>query len=75
MTTLRETADNLPTRAGVYLFRDRRGRVLYVGKALNLRARVRQYLAGQDERFMVPFLVSAAHDVEAATRRQHRVIR
>ena len=31
----------LPRKPGVYLFRDRGGRVLYVGKATNLRARVR----------------------------------
>lgn len=54
----------LPTTAGVYLFKDRRGKVIYVGKAINLRARVRQYLAGADERHMVPFLVHAADDVE-----------
>jgi len=46
------------------MFKDRRGKVLYVGKAVNIRARVRQYLAGQDERFMVPFLVRRAHDVD-----------
>jgi excinuclease ABC subunit C len=33
----------LPTRPGVYLFRDDRGRVLYVGKAKSLRSRVRSY--------------------------------
>jgi DNA polymerase-3 subunit epsilon len=40
----------LPRRAGVYLFRDRGGRVLYVGKAANLRARVRSYFSGDDRR-------------------------
>jgi excinuclease ABC subunit C len=54
----------LPTEPGVYLFRDRRRRVLYVGKAVNLRARVRQYTSGHDERTMVPHLVAAAVDVE-----------
>lgn len=34
----------LPPRPGVYLFRDSSGRVLYVGKAASLRARVRQYV-------------------------------
>ncbi|NOX60988.1 MAG: excinuclease ABC subunit UvrC [Chloroflexi bacterium] len=33
----------LPTRPGCYLFRNERGRVIYVGKAVNLRARVRSY--------------------------------
>ena len=34
---------SLSTRPGVYLFRDRRGQVLYVGKAKSLRTRVRSY--------------------------------
>jgi DNA polymerase-3 subunit epsilon len=40
----------LPRGPGVYLFRDRDGRVLYVGKATNLRARVRSYFAADDRR-------------------------
>lgn len=61
---LDERAAQLPTTAGVYLFKDRRGRVLYVGKAINLRSRVRQYLGGHDGRPMVPHLVRAAHDID-----------
>ena len=64
MANLDERALELPTSAGVYLFKNRRGAVLYVGKAINLRARVRQYLSGSDERQMVPFLVSRAHAVD-----------
>ena len=33
----------LPTKPGVYLFRDAGGRVLYIGKAKSLRSRVRSY--------------------------------
>jgi DNA polymerase-3 subunit epsilon len=40
----------LPRRPGVYLFRGLGGRVLYVGKATNLRARVRSYFGGDDRR-------------------------
>ena len=35
--------DNLPVRTGVYIMKDDYGRVLYVGKAVNLRSRVRSY--------------------------------
>ncbi|HUF32713.1 MAG TPA: DEDD exonuclease domain-containing protein [Acidimicrobiales bacterium] len=42
--------DGLPRTPGVYLFRDRGGRVLYVGKATNLRTRVRSYFSGDQRR-------------------------
>ncbi|GDX79878.1 UvrABC system protein C [Deltaproteobacteria bacterium] len=61
---LQDQADTLPTTPGVYLFKDVDGEVLYVGKATNLRSRVRQYLSGHDERFMVRYLVAAARRIE-----------
>ncbi len=62
--TLSEHAARLPTQPGVYLFKDEDGQVLYIGKAANLRGRVRQYLAGSDGRFMVPFLVAHSTTVD-----------
>ncbi|MDQ7039346.1 MAG: DEDD exonuclease domain-containing protein [Rhodothermus sp.] len=45
LVQLRETLlPRLPEAPGVYLFRDGRGRLLYIGKACNLQARVRQHL-------------------------------
>lgn len=41
--SLQEKLDNLPTDAGVYQYKDREGKVIYVGKAKNLRNRVRSY--------------------------------
>ncbi len=43
---LQTTLAKLPDRPGVYLMKDTRGRVLYVGKAQSLRSRVRQYWQG-----------------------------
>jgi excinuclease ABC subunit C len=40
---LREKLETVPARPGVYLFKDKEGKVLYVGKARLLRDRVRQY--------------------------------
>lgn len=61
---LAEKAAKLPTEPGVYLFKSDRGAVLYVGKAQNLRSRVRQYVAGGDGRIRVPALMDRAVDVE-----------
>jgi excinuclease ABC subunit C len=41
--TYRPKAGEIPTQPGVYKFRDARGRVIYVGKAKNLRARLSSY--------------------------------
>lgn len=43
-------ADDLPRRPGVYMFEDRDGNIFYVGKAANLRARVRSYFYGDERR-------------------------
>jgi DNA polymerase-3 subunit epsilon len=42
--------DGLPRRPGVYIFKDRNDTPIYVGKASNLRARVRQYFYGDTRR-------------------------
>jgi DNA polymerase-3 subunit epsilon len=55
--------DDLPRAPGVYLFRDVRGRVLYVGKATNLRTRVRSYFSG-DERRKIGQLLRETHTID-----------
>jgi len=56
--------DRLPLEPGVYIMRDRKGRVVYVGKARRLRNRVRQYFSGHDTRFFVPMLARLLGDIE-----------
>src|SRR5204863_9594780 len=57
-------AARLPASAGVYLWKDVDGRVLYVGKAGDLKARVKTYLAGRDARPLVRLLLRRAADVD-----------
>src|SRR6266480_1255632 len=55
----------LPARPGVYLFRDRAGEVLYIGKAKSLRPRVRSYFQqGLDTRASIRQLPERVVDVE-----------
>jgi excinuclease ABC subunit C len=62
---LDEVVERLPNEPGVYVMRDRKGRVVYVGKARRLRQRVRQYFNGHDTRLFVPTLAKLLGDIEA----------
>lgn len=59
-----EKSQKLPRSPGVYLFKDSQEKVLYVGKAKNLKARVRQYVLGQDQRQHVGLMLRRAVDIE-----------
>ena len=63
---LRIKLDTLPSRPGVYLMRDKAGKILYVGKAKNLRSRVRSYFqpGAFDGRPQFTALTSRVADVE-----------
>jgi excinuclease ABC subunit C len=61
---LEEALKRLPDQPGVYIMRDRKGRVVYVGKARRLRVRVRQYFAGHDTRLFIPLLAKILGDIE-----------
>lgn len=53
-----------PATPGIYLMKDKEGKVIYIGKAKNLRNRISTYFRGADSRYMVPFLISKIHDIE-----------
>jgi len=62
---LEERLKHLPAKPGVYLFRDGRGDVLYVGKAKSLRPRVRSYFQkGGDGRAQIQQLPGRVADIE-----------
>ncbi len=48
---------SVPTSPGCYLMRDAKDRVIYIGKAKNLRNRIRTYINDQDSRYSVKFLM------------------
>lgn len=55
---------SVPTLPGVYLWKDAEGSVIYVGKAKQLRARMRQYVNYSDTREKIPLLVSQIDSFE-----------
>src|SRR5262245_52469970 len=65
-TPARLKLDDLPESPGVYLYRDRNGKVIYVGKARSLKSRVRSYFQGSSsgQAPKTDALLSEIHDLE-----------
>lgn len=61
-----EKLDALPVSPGVYLFKDKKGAVVYVGKAKSLRSRVRSYFqeGTSDNRYFIPILQRTLGDLD-----------
>ena len=51
MQLLEEKLKNLPSQPGVYMMKDELGNIIYIGKAVSLRNRVRQYFQSSRESF------------------------
>ncbi len=60
----RHLAHGAPPRPGVYLFRDRNGQLLYVGRARDLRARLRSYFRSDRQRPAVEAALAAVERIE-----------
>jgi excinuclease ABC subunit C len=71
---LKQKLETLPTQPGCYLMRDKAGDVVYVGKAVSLRARVGQYFQERsgDTRAFIPFLEDLLSDVEVMITRSEK---
>jgi excinuclease ABC subunit C len=60
-----EKIETFPTSPGVYIMRNTEGRVLYVGKAKNLRTRIRAYFGpSRDPRWQIKFLMARVADID-----------
>ena len=59
----RHLAEHLPHSPGVYLFRDERERVLYIGTSRDLRTRVRSYFTASESRSRMGEMVNLAASV------------
>ncbi len=64
--SIRDKLDALPGTPGVYVFKNREGGVLYVGKAANLKSRVRSYFqaGNSDQRYFIERLQHEIGDLE-----------
>ncbi|HSD20989.1 MAG TPA: excinuclease ABC subunit UvrC [Anaeromyxobacter sp.] len=71
---LRKKLDELPAAPGCYLMKDRRGEVVYVGKASSLRSRVRSYFDASrgDDRAFVALLDDLLGDLEVIVTRSEK---
>jgi len=64
---IQEILANLPSRPGVYIHKDADGEILYIGKSVNLRARVRSYFANNVDSYKTLHLRQRIADVEIIT--------
>src|SRR5713226_9098395 len=62
---IQQILNTLPANPGVYLMKDERGAIIYVGKAINLRNRVRSYFhSSPDQEPKTWHLVDRIRDIE-----------
>jgi len=60
-----DITDAMPRKPGVYLFKDRSGKALYIGKAKDLQKRLSSYLrAGKDQAFKSWLILKNAHSLD-----------
>jgi excinuclease ABC subunit C len=64
---LKEKITSAPHSPGVYIMHDAQGKVIYVGKANDLKSRIGSYFTGRDTRPMAPFLMARVSNIEFIT--------
>ncbi len=61
---LLEKTKKFPKQPGIYLMKNEKGEILYVGKAIDLRKRVSDYFSERDTRYQLQFLMRKVADIE-----------
>lgn len=61
---VKEKINRLSTEPGCYIMKDHDGRIFYIGKAKNVKARLKSYFSGTDTRLFVQFLETILSDIE-----------
>jgi excinuclease ABC subunit C len=64
MTRLEKKLDNLPKTPGIYFFKDKKGKIIYIGKASILRRRVKSYFSKSHTDYKTPLLVENIADLD-----------
>ena len=64
LAALAAEVSQVPQEPGCYLWKDASGTVIYVGKAKNLRSRMRQYVTLTDERAKIPLMMDAVRSFD-----------
>lgn len=64
---IQDKLERLPARPGVYMHKDEHGNILYIGKAVNLRSRVRSYFTPSVDSYKTMHLRRKVADVETIT--------
>jgi len=64
LSDIRTKLSTLPTVPGIYQFKDAGGKVLYVGKAKNLKNRVKQYFNSGEKYGRIALMISKISDIE-----------
>ncbi len=63
-TKIQSIVKSLPGKPGIYQFFDKKGKVIYVGKAKNIKKRVASYFAKEHDAGKIRLMVRKIHDIE-----------
>ncbi len=66
-SVIQDKLSTLPSKPGIYEFKDKKGKIIYVGKAKNLRNRVRSYFVSKHAAPLTAKMISLINDVEIMT--------